>query len=66
MDADSRRGKVRSFVIGGVVGAAGAIAAARKLRPRPRDTRPVAAGLAAFESAPCYRETVARELSSSS
>lgn len=63
MDGESGRGKLRSFLIGGAVGAAGAIAAGRRLRPRQR-ARPAAAGLAAFESAPCYRETVARERSS--
>jgi hypothetical protein len=61
MDGESARGRLRSFLIGGAVGAAGAIAAARRLRPRPQ--RQTAAGLAAFESAPCYRETVARERS---
>ena len=60
MDGEQRRGKMRSFVIGGVLGAAGAIAAGRRLRPKPRRPRPTA-----FESAPCYRETVARETSPS-
>jgi hypothetical protein len=63
MDGESNRSRIRSFLIGGVVGAAGAIAAARRLRPRPR-RRETPAGLAAFESAPCYRETVERERSS--
>ena len=65
MDGEGGRGRLRTFLIGSVVGAAGAIAAGRRLRPRPRH-RPTAAGLAAFESAPCYRETVARESSASS
>ena len=65
MDGTGGRERLRSFLIGGVVGAAGAIAAARRLRPRAR-VRETAAGLGAFESAPCYRETVAREKSSSS
>jgi len=60
MDGTGGRERLRSFLIGGVVGAAGAIAAARRLRPKQRP-RPTAVGLAAFESAPCYRETVARE-----
>ncbi|HWE81026.1 MAG TPA: hypothetical protein VG265_05220 [Gaiellaceae bacterium] len=54
------RGPVRSFAIGGLVGAAGTIATVRRLRRstgRPR----AAAGLAAFEDAPCFRETVERE-----
>jgi len=46
---------MRSFVIGGVVGASAAIATARRSRRR-RAARETPAGLAAFESAPCYRE----------
>ena len=55
-----RRGRLRSFVIGGVVGASAAIAAARRLSPRPR-RRETPAGLAAFEDAPCFRETLEQE-----
>ena len=65
MDGEQRRGKMRSFVIGCVLGVAGAIAAGRRQRQNTRRPRPTAAGLAAFESAPCYRETVARETSPS-
>jgi len=50
---------MRSFVIGGLIGASAA-AAARRLRP-PRPKTP--AGLAAFESAPCYREVTERRRS---
>jgi hypothetical protein len=64
-ERNGRRGRVRSFVIGGVVGASAAIAAARRLNPRPRE-RPTSAGLAAFEEAPCYRETLELEAQSSS
>jgi hypothetical protein len=46
-------------VIGGVVGASAALAAAA--RRRRRTQRPVQPGLAAFEDAPCYRETLERE-----
>ena len=60
MDGDARRGRVRSFVIGGVVGASAALAAVRRKPPRRR-RRPTPAGLAAFEGAPCYREIVERE-----
>ncbi len=60
MDEERRRGRLRSFLLGGLVGASAAIAAARRLRPRPRH-RATPAGLAAFEDAPCYRETVERE-----
>jgi hypothetical protein len=59
MDGDDRRGRARSFVIGGLVGASAAIAAARRRGDRARarsDRRTTPAGLAAFESAPCYRE----------
>lgn len=59
MDGERRRGRLRSFVLGGVVGASAALAAARRLAPRPRRETP--AGLAAFESAPCFRETLERE-----
>jgi hypothetical protein len=54
------RGPLRSFALGGLVGAAGTIATVRRLRRaslRPR----TAAGLAAFEDAPCFREIVERE-----
>ncbi|HEY6055472.1 MAG TPA: hypothetical protein VIU86_16190 [Gaiellaceae bacterium] len=60
MDEEKRRGRLSSFVIGGVVGASAAIAAARRLSPRPR-RRATPAGLAAFEDAPCYQETLERE-----
>ena len=57
-----RRGrKMRSFVIGGLIGASAA-AAARRLRP-PRQRREPPAGLGAFESAPCYREVSERRRS---
>ncbi len=60
MDEERRRDRLRSFLLGGLVGASAAIATARRLRPRPR-RRATPAGLAAFEDAPCYRETVDRE-----
>jgi hypothetical protein len=58
MDEVTRRGRLRSFLLGGLVGASAAIAAARRKRP-PRRRTPV--GLAAFEDAPCYEETLERE-----
>jgi hypothetical protein len=64
MDGERRSERLRSFLLGGVVGAGAALAAARRKRP-PRERR-TPAGLAAFEEAPCYRETVARERESSS
>ena len=56
--SENRRSRVRSFVIGGLVGASAALAAVRRRRPAPRRTP---AGLAAFEEAPCYGETLERE-----
>jgi hypothetical protein len=58
MDRETQADRIRSFVIGGLVGASAVLAAVRRKRPRPRPTQP---GLAAFEDAPCYRETLDRE-----
>jgi hypothetical protein len=58
MDAEDRGGRLRSFLVGGLLGASAVIAAARRKRSRPRQ---VPTGLAAFESAPCFRETLERE-----
>ncbi len=58
MDSAGRGSRLRSFAIGGLVGAAGAIAAARRSSHRSR--RP-SVGLAAFEDAPCYRELVGED-----
>jgi hypothetical protein len=60
MDEHDRRSRTRSFLIGGLVGASAAIAAARRLRPKQR-RRITPAGLAAFEDAPCFREIVELE-----
>jgi hypothetical protein len=56
-----RRQRVRAFVIGGALGASAAAAALRRARRRQRRQTP--AGLAAFESAPCYREVLDKERS---
>jgi hypothetical protein len=58
VDDLSRRRRFRSFLLGGLVGVSAGIAAARRKRP-PRRRTPV--GLAAFEEAPCYEETLERE-----
>jgi hypothetical protein len=58
MDDEGRRGRLRSFLIGGLLGASAVLAAARRRRS-PRRRTP--AGLAAFEQAPCYEETLERE-----
>jgi hypothetical protein len=58
MDGERKRDRLRSFLIGGLVGASAMAAAARRKR---RSRRPGPAGLAAFEDAPCYREIVEAE-----
>jgi hypothetical protein len=61
MDDERGRERLRSFLFGGLVGASAVLAAARRgrrLRARPRH----AAGLAAFEDAPCHQETIEREV----
>jgi hypothetical protein len=62
MDGEHRRGRLSSFVVGGLVGASAALAAARRRRRRGQVTRRTPQGLEAFEGAPCYREVVEREL----
>jgi hypothetical protein len=59
MDGERRARKFRSFAYGAVLGASAAVAAARRRRPLPKRQTP--AGLAAFEGAPCFRETLERE-----
>jgi hypothetical protein len=56
MDGPGGADKLRSFAIGGLVGAAGAIAAARRRTARGRRPRGLPSGLAAFEDAPCFIE----------
>jgi hypothetical protein len=59
VDGESRRTRLRSFALGGLLGASAVLAAARRSRPRHRVPGPV--GLAAFEDAPCFRELVEDE-----
>jgi hypothetical protein len=62
--ADRRSDRFRSLLVGGVIGASAVIATARRRRRlKARRTAPNrrAAGLAAFEDAPCYRETIELE-----
>jgi hypothetical protein len=61
MDGDEKRGRLSSFVVGGLVGASAALAAARRRRLREPPQRRTPQGLEAFEGAPCYREVVERE-----
>jgi hypothetical protein len=60
---ESERAKrIRSFLIGGIVGSAAGLAAAGRMRvPRRSQKRQTHAGLAAFEQAPCFAETLERE-----
>ncbi len=61
MDGEDKRSeRLRSFMYGALLGASAAVAAARRRRPR-RATRTTPAGLAAFEDAPCYQETLEKE-----
>jgi hypothetical protein len=61
MDGEERRGRLSSFVVGGLLGASAALAAARRRRPRSAPARRTPQGLEAFEEAPCYREIVEKE-----
>jgi hypothetical protein len=60
MDGEQRRGRLGSFVVGGLVGASAALAAARRRRRRQAFRR-TPQGLEAFEGAPCYHEVVEQE-----
>ncbi len=55
MDGVDGRSRLRTFLLGGLVGASAVLAAL--LRRRPVQQPPPARGLAAFEEAPCYEET---------
>ena len=61
MDGVGRRSKLRSFAIGSLVGAAGAVATVRRGSTRSRRPRDAPGGLAAFEDAPCFLEIVGEE-----
>jgi hypothetical protein len=60
---DPERGKrLRSFLLGGLLGSAAALAAAGRASVKERPARRTTpAGLAAFEQAPCYDEFVEQE-----
>jgi hypothetical protein len=49
-----RTGALRSFVVGGMVGAAAAVVAPRLRRGRPPTVARPVSGLEAFEGAPCW------------
>jgi hypothetical protein len=60
VDGEEKRRSVRSFVLGGLVGASAVVATIdRRRRIQRRRGRP--RGLAAFESAPCYLELLDAE-----
>jgi hypothetical protein len=61
VEGEKQRGPFRTFALGGLVGAAGAIATARRLKSSSRRPRDAPAGLAAFEDAPCFLEVVEEE-----
>jgi len=64
MEGEDRARRLRSFLIGGVVGASAAVATARRRRDlerRRRERRLHPAGLAAFEDAPCFQEMLEQE-----
>jgi hypothetical protein len=64
MEGEDRAARLRSFLIGGVVGASAAVATARRRRDlarRRRERLLHPAGLAAFEEAPCFQELLERE-----
>ena len=61
MEGTGRGGRLRSFAIGGLLGAAGAIATARRAGSRERRPRGVPSGLSAFEDAPCFLEAIGAE-----
>jgi hypothetical protein len=58
MDAEAQWSRLRTFVIGGLVGASAVLATVRRRRA---PARPPRAGLAAFEDAPCYAELLELE-----
>jgi len=56
VEDDAWAAKLRSFVLGGIVGGLAGLAAGRLEARRGRTLPPAEPGLAAFERAPCYEE----------
>jgi hypothetical protein len=61
MDGDDGRNRLKTFLLGGLVGASAVFAAVRRRPAAPR-AAPLR-GLRAFEDAPCFREQVERDSS---
>ena len=61
MDGGGRSAKLRSFALGSIVGAAGAIATRDRLS-RARALRDTPGGLEAFEGAPCFLERAGEDV----
>jgi hypothetical protein len=60
MDGDDKRNRLRTFLLGGLVGASAAVLAAARRRESGERATP-RRGLAAFEDAPCFREQDVRD-----
>jgi hypothetical protein len=60
VEGEQKRGSIRTFLLGGLVGASAAVAAIDRRR-RLQRRRGRARGLVAFESAPCYLELLEEE-----
>ena len=62
MDGEDGRSRLRTFLLGGLVGASAVLAAVRR---RPQSAVPTPRrGLDAFEDAPCFREQAVRDAAS--
>lgn len=59
MDGEEGRNRLKTFLLGGLVGASAVLAAVRRRQeaPQPKLRR----GLSAFEDAPCFREELERD-----
>ena len=64
MDGGDGRNRLKTFLLGGLVGASAVLAAARRRSPPVTNETVPRRGLAAFEDAPCFREQAARDESS--
>jgi hypothetical protein len=62
MDGDDGRNRLKTFLLGGIVGASAVLAAARRRTTPVPQAEPVPPrGLSAFEDAPCFHELAARD-----